>query len=223
MYRPQPPRLRAASLTAGIIALPLLGSLIVWQAAPVQVPPATPLAVFDVPAASEPPTPKSLPPARDTPPPAAEPKVVPVADASFVTLAAPIAAVPVAAPAPIAAPAGPKAPPSEPPPSPSTRPAAPTKVGPADWQSRVLGRLNAVKRYPSSARARRQQGVALIRFSVDRAGAVDKVTLARSSGFALLDREALALPRRASPLPPPPEDMLDVAADLVVPVDFTVG
>jgi protein TonB len=93
---------------------------------------------------------------------------------------------------------------------------------PADWQSRVLGRLNAAKSYPSSARARRQQGVVLIRFTLDRSGAVLAVALAQSSGFALLDREALALPKRASPLPEPPEDMKGQRIELVVPVEFHV-
>lgn len=216
-YRPQPPRVRAALLTAGVIALPLLGSLIAWQAAPVHTVASSPLAVFDVAAPSEatPPEPLPPPPEESGPSPAeAVPATLAAPPAASLAppVAAPVAIVYSPAPVPVAAKAQP----------PSRAPAAPATASPMDWQSRVLGRLNAVKRYPASARARRQQGVALIRFSVDRAGVVRDVVLARSSGFALLDREALALPRRASPLPPPPEDMLETAASLVVPVDFSV-
>lgn len=216
-YRPQPPRVRAALLTAGVIALPLLGSLIAWQAAPVHTVAASPLTVFDVAAPSEaaPPEPLPPPPEESAPSPAEAvpaPLAAPPAASSAPPIAAPVAMV--SPPVPVAANAKP--------PSPAPAPAVPATAGTMDWQSRVLGRLNAVKRYPASARARRQQGVALIRFSVDRAGVVRDVALARSSGFALLDREALALPKRASPLPPPPEDMLEAAASLVVPVDFSV-
>jgi protein TonB len=223
VYRHRPPRLQAGLLTAAVVSLPALLLLTAWQAAPVQAVAVTSLSVFDVaapaePAPSEPPPPE---PSTSASPPATEQAAV----APAATTASPAAV-----PAPVVAFAAPAAAaqsiaPAVPPPAPAHLPtaAAAAAPGPVDWQSRVLGRLNAVKRYPSSARARRQQGVALIRFSVDRSGAVGDVVLARSSGFALLDREALALPRRAAPLPPPPEDMMEAAANLVVPVDFTVG
>ncbi|WP_226636485.1 energy transducer TonB [Novosphingobium profundi] len=92
--------------------------------------------------------------------------------------------------------------------------------GPDTWHAQVLARLNAVKTYPASARARRQQGTVLIRFTVNRQGQVLKTTLAQSSGFGLLDRAGLALPKRTSPLPPPPEDVAGNEIELTVPVEF---
>ncbi|MPT49375.1 MAG: energy transducer TonB, partial [Sphingobium sp.] len=46
------------------------------------------------------------------------------------------------------------------------------------------------------------------------------VRLERSSGFRSLDDEAVALPKRASPLPKPPEDVKGDTIELVVPVEF---
>ncbi|RVT95135.1 energy transducer TonB [Sphingomonas crocodyli] len=109
--------------------------------------------------------------------------------------------------------------PVQPPAPPPTKP-APNDQQSADWHARVLGRLNAVKAYPASARARRQQGVTMIRLVIDRGGKVLDVGLERSSGFALLDREALALPGRAMPLPAPPDNVPGQRIELVVPVEF---
>ncbi len=99
-------------------------------------------------------------------------------------------------------------------------PAAAVSSGVSDWRGQVLAALNRVKRYPPSAEARRQQGAPWIRFVMDRAGRVSSVRLERSSGVAALDREAVALPRRAQPLAPPPDDVPGDTVELVVPVEF---
>lgn len=107
--------------------------------------------------------------------------------------------------------------------APPSRPAPPAQrasSGLPTWQGLVLGRLNQFKRYPGEAQARRQQGVPWIRFVMDRDGKVLSVRLERASGYASLDREALALPRRAQPLPKPPDDVTGDSVELVVPVEF---
>lgn len=58
---------------------------------------------------------------------------------------------------------------------------------------------------------------------MNRDGKVLSVTLERSSGFGILDDEALALPKRAQPLPKPPEDLPGQTIELVVPVEFVLG
>lgn len=103
------------------------------------------------------------------------------------------------------------------------RPAPPAPVlssGVPTWQGLVLGALNKVKRYPYAAQSRRQQGVPYIRFVMDRNGRVVSSRLERSSGFAMLDNEAVNLPRRAQPLPKPPADVTGDTIELVVPVEF---
>jgi protein TonB len=92
--------------------------------------------------------------------------------------------------------------------------------GPDSWEGRVLAALNKRLRYPRAAQLRRQQGVPWVRFVMDREGKVLSVRLERSSGIADLDREAVALPKRAQPLPKPPADRPGSALELVVPVEF---
>nr|WP_255696916.1 TonB family protein [Sandaracinobacteroides sayramensis] len=105
--------------------------------------------------------------------------------------------------------------------APASRPAAATPSSHApSWQAQVLGQLNRVKRYPSTAQARRQQGVPYVRFVMDREGRVLSSRLERSSGFRALDDEAVALPGRAQPLPGPPESVPGHTLELVVPVEF---
>jgi len=104
---------------------------------------------------------------------------------------------------------------SEPlPPAPQPSNARPT------WEGAVLAALNKAKRYPREASFRRQQGVPMIRFVMDRNGRVLSSRLERSSGFRALDDEAVALPKRAAPLPKPPDDMPGDPIELVVPVEF---
>lgn len=110
--------------------------------------------------------------------------------------------------------------------APKTAPAPPapevTSKGPATWEGRVLAQLNKHRRYPRMAMARRQQGAPYIRFVMDREGKVLSVRLERSSGFPDLDREALALPKRAQPLPKPPAEVSGQTIELVVPVEFFI-
>lgn len=88
------------------------------------------------------------------------------------------------------------------------------------WQALLLGRLQQFKRYPPDAQARNQQGVAYLRFTMDRKGRVLTFRLEKSSGYALLDEEALALIQRAQPLPVPPPAVPGDPLELVVPIEF---
>jgi protein TonB len=111
--------------------------------------------------------------------------------------------------------------PVEPPP-PAAPPAPKASSGLPTWQGLLLAHLDKHKRYPRDAQFRRQQGVPYIRFVMDREGRVLSSVLERSSGFVSLDREAVDLPRRAQPLPKPPDDVEGATIELVVPVEFSV-
>ncbi len=106
---------------------------------------------------------------------------------------------------------------------PSASPAPPvtrSSSGKSDsWESRVLGRLEAAKRYPVSARSRRDQGVTTVRFRLGRQGQLLSATLIKSSGSRMLDDEALAAVHRAVPFPPIPAQR-PVEIELVVPIEF---
>lgn len=187
-----------------------------------------PMVVEMLPAAAES-TPENDPVAEDPQPPTEQQPVQPQQNAPapapalrFPPIAAQnqLPAEPVT-PAPTsAATAQPRPAPASPPaaPSPPTRPASP-RSGPDSWEGRVLARIDQMRRYPSAARTRRQQGVVHIRFRAARDGRVMFAALERSSGNASLDRAALETIRRAEPLPPIPEDRPD-EIELVVPVEF---
>ncbi|MFT8327802.1 energy transducer TonB family protein [Gluconobacter oxydans] len=117
----------------------------------------------------------------------------------------------------------------------SEAPPAPTQAAPAPgassskashdpvtWQGALLAQLEKFKRYPADAMADHQEGVPTVTFSMDRKGHVLSVTLAGSSGHTLLDQEAVALPRRAQPLPPPPDTVEGDPITLTVPVEFYI-
>ncbi|MEE4450540.1 TonB family protein [Novosphingobium resinovorum] len=94
--------------------------------------------------------------------------------------------------------------------------------GAETWEGQVLAALNKQRRYPRLAVTRRQQGVPWVRFVMDREGKVLSARLERSSSFPDLDREAVALPKRAQPLPKPPADKAGNTLELVVPVEFFI-
>ena len=87
-----------------------------------------------------------------------------------------------------------------------------------NWKSQLVAALERQKRYPSEARG--DQGTAQLAFSVDRQGGVHNARVTRSSGFSVLDHEALALVQRAQPLPRPPPEVPGTQIPIVVPIRF---
>lgn len=91
-------------------------------------------------------------------------------------------------------------------------------VSPARWQARVNAHLNRYKRFPSGARS---SGVAMVQFTINPRGAVIGASLVRSSGDAALDKAAVALVQRASPIPAPPPEIAKASMRLTVPIQFS--
>jgi protein TonB len=116
-----------------------------------------------------------------------------------------------AAPPPVAAPPAP--------PQPSAAAIAGART---NWQAQLTGWLARYKRYPRVAEEQRQEGTAYLQFTMDRGGHVLAAHISRSSGFALLDEEVLALIQRAQPLPALPAEVPGATVQLVVPIAFTV-
>lgn len=100
-------------------------------------------------------------------------------------------------------------------PSPNSRAAA------LSWNSAISAALERAKRYPSDAKSRGEQGIAVVAFSVDRAGRVLSSRIARSSGHAALDQETLATVARAS-LPPAPSEHAGARFSFSVPIRFNI-
>jgi protein TonB len=82
-----------------------------------------------------------------------------------------------------------------------------------------MARLERFRRYPTAARARRQEGIARLRVSVARDGSLLHLSLEHSSGVALLDQAALDTFRRAAPLPRVPDER-SAPVELLFPVEF---
>jgi protein TonB len=118
-----------------------------------------------------------------------------------------------------------------PPPTPAV--AAPTPPAPAvsaanagaaraSWQAQLVAWLQRYKRYPRLAQEQREEGVAYLRFTMDRSGRVLSAQIDRSSGHPLLDEEVSALIQRAQPLPTPPPEVPGAQITLSLPVQFSL-
>jgi protein TonB len=70
------------------------------------------------------------------------------------------------------------------------------------------------------ARARNIEGVVRLEFTLDRSGQIVSSHIVQSSGSPLLDEEAMAMIRRAAPLPAPPQQVPGPAFSLAVPIKF---
>ena len=92
----------------------------------------------------------------------------------------------------------------------------------ADYGAILLAWLERHKEYPRVAQKRRQQGVVLLHIVLDRDGRVIEAHIQESSGYHLLDDAALAMLKRAQPLPPIPDDIREERLRFVVPVQFFV-
>jgi protein TonB len=86
------------------------------------------------------------------------------------------------------------------------------------YNALVFGHMQRFKRYPSSARG--ASGVVVVRFELNRTGALIGSAVTKSSGNAALDQAALDLLRRASPFPPFPVAKPGERDSYVAPVNF---
>jgi protein TonB len=89
----------------------------------------------------------------------------------------------------------------------------------ANYNGRVSAHLARHKQYPAAARSAGSQGTAMVSFTLDGGGRVTSARLAGSSGTASIDQEVLAMVRRASPFPAPPDGR---GRNFTVPVRFNL-
>ncbi len=76
-------------------------------------------------------------------------------------------------------------------------------VDPA-WQKKVAQIISANYAYPRSAVLRGEQGSARVKIAFSGAGKILSVDLVKSTGSAILDREAVRIPRKVATYPAPP-------------------
>ena len=86
-----------------------------------------------------------------------------------------------------------------------------------NYRGLVAAHLARHKQFPPDARNRGDQGSAVVTFSLNGRGGVTAVSLSRGTGAAALDHETIAMVRRASPFPVPPDGR---GHSFTVPVSF---
>ena len=86
-----------------------------------------------------------------------------------------------------------------------------SSVSPAKWASQVRARI------VRASRSARGTGRVMVSFAVSSSGQISSVSVSGSSGDPDLDRAAVSIVRRASPVPPPPPG---VNRSVTVPVKF---
>ncbi len=226
--RPTDWRIRLSGLggSAGICLALAAICLITWRVVQPALSEPVPLIVNDVPLAAPPQLPQDVPEGPEQveqieSPPQEQERVEQIAIPDIPIPRNPTIAVRVQPPLPEVKPTDPvpetTAPRSVPAP-PAARAASDTE---ASWEAMLLLHLEKFRRYPAPSRARREQGVAYVRFTMNRAGQVLSSEIQRSSGSSALDRAALDTLRRAQPLPPIPADRPETL-ELSVPVEFFV-
>ncbi len=91
------------------------------------------------------------------------------------------------------------------------------------WQSQILSQIEQVKRYPTEARWRDEQGLVVIQLNIARSGALEAAKLVSGSGFSDLDQAAIAAAYQAAPFPPPPASLPGPVVVEPVAVDFSIS
>ncbi|MBU1656595.1 MAG: energy transducer TonB [Candidatus Omnitrophica bacterium] len=69
------------------------------------------------------------------------------------------------------------------------------------YKDAIKQRIESYRRYPRSARRHKIEGIAILTFMVSEKGTVSSINVVRSSGYNILDIEAAATVKRASPFP----------------------
>ncbi|HWV79894.1 MAG TPA: energy transducer TonB [Hyphomicrobiaceae bacterium] len=90
------------------------------------------------------------------------------------------------------------------------------------WSKALMNHLSRHRRYPAEARRAGHQGAVQVRFKIDRKGKVLSAQVIKASRSSSLDAEAVAMLKRASPLPQPPDDFGGETVELVIPIEFTI-
>lgn len=108
-------------------------------------------------------------------------------------------------------------------------PPEPPKLGPtpddinaarSQYGSLLAREFAKHKQYPGIARMRGWQGTTRVQLEIDADGNVTATSIHESSGHEALDKQALEMVKKASPLPLPPEALRNRQFTILVPVTF---
>ena len=88
------------------------------------------------------------------------------------------------------------------------------------YQERLVAYLARFRHYPLLAQREGQEGRVAVHFVMDRQGRILSDHLVSRTPYPLLNREALAMLRRAQPLPPPPSGLAGKTLAWTLPIQF---
>jgi TonB family protein len=88
------------------------------------------------------------------------------------------------------------------------------------WQKKLMAHLERFKRYPTTGVPRSTR--IEVGFTLDRLGHVVSAEIRQGSGDLAFDQAALAMLRRADPVPPPPPLIADEGLNFTLPVVYRV-
>ncbi|MDR3154735.1 MAG: energy transducer TonB [Deltaproteobacteria bacterium] len=90
------------------------------------------------------------------------------------------------------------------------------------YKTKVRRKLERNKKYPPSAMREHLQGIATVRFTINRSGTVTNYSLVKGSGHGILDDEVMALIRRVTPFPEFPAEIPEPTMTLTAPIQFRI-
>ncbi|WGQ29114.1 energy transducer TonB family protein [Taylorella equigenitalis] len=91
------------------------------------------------------------------------------------------------------------------------------------YQSSLFAHLNRHKRYPHSALINKEEGVVAVRIVIDASGNVLSAEVKRASKYVALNQAARDLFMKASPLPKPPNSMMNgETLSFTIPIEYDI-
>jgi protein TonB len=88
------------------------------------------------------------------------------------------------------------------------------------YSSLLANAIAKYKQYPKIAQMRGWQGTVIADLEIDSKGSVISVKIKKSSTYEVLDNEALEMIKKASPFPPPPDNLRGKNFNVLVPISF---
>jgi len=90
------------------------------------------------------------------------------------------------------------------------------------YQDMVKQKIESCRRYPNWAKKQGFEGSVYLKFTILSTGFTKDIKIIKSSGFNILDKEAISTIKRAQPFPPIPEEMKVSSLTMEVSVVFTL-
>jgi TonB family protein len=90
------------------------------------------------------------------------------------------------------------------------------------YAARIAQILDQHKRFPAAAYLQRAHGTVVLDFVLERNGRLAYSHVKQSSGWAILDNEALSILQRSQPFPPLPDNYSEQRLSLSVPLNFAI-